>query len=169
MATLTATLLICTVSSSACTMVYVGSDLTDDGSSFMARSEDYSNSYNKIAYVNQHGKYAAGSVYEGCYGFTHTFTHDSYAYTAPSDDNLSGVCPDCDGTHEGRSCRHGYRIRQGICHRAERRPGRAGTHPDTGAVQARCVPRAHLRRMDNHHSSHLQGRRRCHADLQVLR
>lgn len=99
MATLAATLLICTVSASACTMVYVGSDLTDDGSSFMARSEDYSNSYNKIAYVNQHGKYAAGSIYEGCYGFTHTFTHDSYAYTATSDDNLSGVCPDCDGTH----------------------------------------------------------------------
>lgn len=99
MATLTATLLLCVISASACTMVYVGSDLTADGSSFMARSEDYSNSYNKIAYVNQHGKYAAGSVYEGCYGFTHTFTHDSYAYTATSDDNSSGVCPDCGGTH----------------------------------------------------------------------
>lgn len=99
MAALTATLLLCVISASACTMVYVGSDLTDDGSSFMARSEDYSNSYNKIAHVNQHGKYAAGSVYEGCYGFTHTFTHDSYAYTATSDDNTSGVCPDCGQTH----------------------------------------------------------------------
>jgi len=99
MAALTATLLLCVISASACTMVYVGSDLTDDGSSFMARSEDYSNGYNKIAYVNQHGKYAADSVYEGCYGFTHTFTHDSYAYTATSDDNTSGVCPDCGQTH----------------------------------------------------------------------
>ena len=99
MAALTATLLLCVISASACTMVYVGSDLTDDGSSFMARSEDYSNGYNKIAHVNQHGKYAAGSVYEGCYGFTHTFTHDSYAYTATSDDNTSGVCPDCGQTH----------------------------------------------------------------------
>lgn len=99
MAALTATLLLCVISASACTMVYVGSDLTDDGSSFMARSEDYSNGYNKIAYVNQDGKYAAGSVYEGCYGFTHTFTHDSYAYTATSDDNTSGVCPDCGQTH----------------------------------------------------------------------
>lgn len=99
MAALTATLLLCVISASACTMVYVGSDLTDDGSSFMARSEDYSNSYNKIAHVNQHGKYAAGSVYEGCYGFIHTFTHDSYAYTATSDDNTSGVCPDCGQTH----------------------------------------------------------------------
>lgn len=99
MAALTATLLLCVISASACTMVYVGSDLTDDGSSFMARSEDYSNGYNKIAHVNQHGKYAAGSVYEGCYGFTHTFTHDSYAYTATSDDNTSGVCPDCGQAH----------------------------------------------------------------------
>lgn len=98
-AAMAATLLLCVISASACTMVYVGSDLTSDGSSFMARSEDYSNSYNKIAYVNQHGKYKAGSVYEGCYGFTHTFAHDSYAYTATSDDNTSGVCPDCGQTH----------------------------------------------------------------------
>lgn len=83
----------------ACTMVYVGSDFTDDGSTYLARSEDYSNSYNKIAYVNAHAKYAEGSVYEGCYGFTHTFTHDSYAYTATADDFLSGVCPDCGQTH----------------------------------------------------------------------
>lgn len=99
MAALAATLLLCVVSASACTMVYVGSNLTADGSSFMARSEDYSNSYNKIAYVNPTGKYAAGSTYNGCYGFTHTFNHDSYAYTATSDDNLSGTCPDCGQTH----------------------------------------------------------------------
>ena len=86
-------------SASACTMIYVGSDLTTDGSTFMARSEDYSNSYNKVAYVSEHGKHPAGSVYEGCYGFTHTFSHDSYSYTATSDDNLGGVCPDCDSTH----------------------------------------------------------------------
>ena len=99
MATMAATLLLCVLSASACTMVYVGSDLTSDGSSFLARSEDFSNSYNKIAYVNQHGKYKAGSVYKGCYGFTHTFTHDSYSYTATSDDITSGVCPDCGQTH----------------------------------------------------------------------
>ena len=102
MGTLAATLLLCVISASACTMVYVGSDLTSDGSSFLARSEDYANSYNKIAYVNQHGKYKAGDVYTGCEGyktFTYTFTHDSYAYTATSDDNPSGVCPDCDAEY----------------------------------------------------------------------
>lgn len=63
-AALSVTTLLCVISASACTMVYVGSDYTADGSTFMARSEDYSNSYNKIAYVSQHGKHAAGSVYE---------------------------------------------------------------------------------------------------------
>lgn len=61
-AALSVTTLLCVISASACTMVYVGSDYTADGSTFMARSEDYSNSYNKIAYVSQHGKHAAGSV-----------------------------------------------------------------------------------------------------------
>ncbi len=90
----------------ACTMIYVGSDNTSDGSAFLARSEDYSNSYNKIAYVSPAGLHPVGSVYEGCYGFKFTFTHDSYSYTAVRDDNLAGAgnttgkCPDCYGTHQ---------------------------------------------------------------------
>ena len=32
----------------ACTSIYVGSDLTADGSTIFARSEDISNSYNKL-------------------------------------------------------------------------------------------------------------------------
>ena len=86
-------------SASACTMLYVGSDLTDTGEQFVARSEDYSNSYNKIAYVSEHGKHLAGETYVGC-DFTFTFTHDSYAYTSVRDDNLAGVCPNCGGTHQ---------------------------------------------------------------------
>ena len=92
-------------SASACTMIYVGGGLTADGSSYLARSEDYSNSYNKIAYVSEHGVNPEGSVYEGCYGFKHTFTHDSYAYTATRDDNTAngvgtiGTCPDCGQKH----------------------------------------------------------------------
>lgn len=91
-------------SASACTMLYVGSDNTATGDTYMSRSEDYSNSYNKLAYVSEHGKHPAGSTYQGCY-FTFTFTHDSYAYTAVSDDNAigagneSGICPNCDKTH----------------------------------------------------------------------
>lgn len=87
------------VSASACTAIYVGSALTEDGSTMFARSEDISNSYNKVFYVAPAGQHKAGEVYQGCYGFTYTFTKDSYSYTAFSDDNLSGFCPDCGGTH----------------------------------------------------------------------
>ena len=87
------------ISASACSMVYVGSDLTEDGGTYFARSEDTS-SQNKVFYVAKAGTHKAGEVYEGCEGFKYTFTHDSYAYTAFSDDNLSGKCPDCGGTHK---------------------------------------------------------------------
>ena len=86
----------------ACTAIYVGSGLTAGGDTLLARSEDISNSYNKLFYKSPAGKHVAGEVYDGCYGFTYTFTKDSYAYTAFSDDNgdaVAGECPDCGGTH----------------------------------------------------------------------
>ena len=42
----------------ACTMIYVGADLTDTGDTYFARSEDYTNYYNKIGYVSEHGRHA---------------------------------------------------------------------------------------------------------------
>ncbi|MDO5145184.1 MAG: C69 family dipeptidase [bacterium] len=89
-------------SAMACSAIYVGSALTSDGTTFFARSEDLSNSRNKVMYVSPQGNHTAGEEYAGCYGFTYTFTHDSYAYTAFRDDNLDGVdfvCPNCGGTH----------------------------------------------------------------------
>ncbi len=86
----------------ACTSIYVGPALSDDGSAIFGRSEDFSNSQNKLMYVAPAGKHTAGELYEGCYGFTWTFTHDSYSYTAFSDDNGEGVgnvCPDCGDDH----------------------------------------------------------------------
>ena len=50
--------------------IYVGSDLTADGSTMFARSEDIANSYNKLFYVSPAGANAEGEVYQGCYGFT---------------------------------------------------------------------------------------------------
>ncbi len=84
------------VSAFACTSIYVGSDLTDDGDAYFARSEDLDNSYNKVFYVSPAGNHKAGEAYTGCYGFEYTFEKDSYAYTAFRDDNLAGECPDCD-------------------------------------------------------------------------
>ena len=92
-------LTLCLSSALACTAIYVGADLTEDGVTMFGRSEDISNSYNKVFYVAEAGKHKAGEVYQGCYGFTYTFTKDSYGYTAYSDDNLSGFCPDCGGEH----------------------------------------------------------------------
>ena len=89
-------------SASACTSIYVGGALTDDGSTIFGRSEDMSNSMNKLFFSIPAGVHKAGDFYVGCYGFTYTFAHDSYAYTAFSDDNLEGVdyeCPDCGETH----------------------------------------------------------------------
>ncbi|MBE5768769.1 MAG: dipeptidase B [Clostridiales bacterium] len=97
--TLAAMLCLTSVSALACTAIYVGADLTEDGSTMFARSEDIANSYNKVFYVAPAGQHKAGEVYQGCYGFTYTFTKDSYSYTAFSDDNLSGFCPDCGGEH----------------------------------------------------------------------
>lgn len=85
----------------ACTALYVGSDLTEDGTTMFGRIEDFGiNDYNKLYMISPAGKHTAGEVYDGCYGFTYTFTHDSYSYTARRDDNGLGVCPDCDSTHE---------------------------------------------------------------------
>ena len=86
-------------SAMACTGIYVGSALTADGGTYFARSEDTSNPCNKIYYVSPAGNHKAGEEYKGCYGFTYTFTKDSYGYNAVRDDNLLGVCPDCGESH----------------------------------------------------------------------
>ena len=83
----------------ACTTIYAGSNLTADGSVIFGRSEDYSSDYAKLFDVIPAGVHKAGEVYDGCYGFSWIFTHDSYGYTAFCDDNSQGVCPDCGSTH----------------------------------------------------------------------
>jgi len=111
--TIVLAVVIASSSAFACTMLYVGSDLTDTGDTYMSRSEDYSNSYNKLAYVSPHGKYLAGQTYVGC-TFTFTFEHDSYAYTAVRDDNLDGECPNCGGTHDHMPMEEGGTNEMGV-------------------------------------------------------
>lgn len=85
---------------SACSLMYVGGDYTDDGANAFMRTEEVYADSNTIYYVSPADNHKKGETYKGCYGFTWKFTHDSYEYTARRDDNLSGVCPDCDGTHK---------------------------------------------------------------------
>ena len=76
------------VSAYACTTIYVGGNLAEDGVPIVARSEDYTNSASKLMYISPSGQYKAGEKYVGCEeygGFEWTWTHDSYrfdAYTA---------------------------------------------------------------------------------------
>ena len=76
------------VSAYACTTIYVGGNLAEDGVPIVARSEDYTNSASKLMYISPSGQYKAGEKFVGCEeygGFEWTWTHDSYrfdAYTA---------------------------------------------------------------------------------------
>lgn len=85
----------------ACTAIYIGSSLTADGSTIFARLEEFfsDEGWSKLFEVIPEGAHAAGEGYTGCYGFTWTFTHDSYGYTAFRDNNSQGICPDCGGIH----------------------------------------------------------------------
>ena len=84
----------------ACTAIYAGAELTETGDTVFGRIEDFSSDYPKLFDLYPAGAHQAGEVYQGCYGFSWTFTHDSYSYTGFCEDNSQGVCPDCNGTHE---------------------------------------------------------------------
>ena len=91
------------IRTSACTSIYIGGELTDDGSTLFARSEDLEGSVDKLFLCREAGFFREGETLSGCFGFDWTFTHDSYAYTAFPDDNgegVEGVCPSCGSTEE---------------------------------------------------------------------
>ena len=86
---------------SACTEIYVGTGLTDDGSLVFGRLEEFTSDkgWPKTFDAVPSGLHKAGEEYLGCFGFRWTFTHDSYGYTAFCDNIAQGVCPDCEGIH----------------------------------------------------------------------
>ena len=57
---------------SACTAIYIGSGLTEDGSTIFARQEEFSSDegWPKLFEVIPEGAHPAGEVYTGCFGFT---------------------------------------------------------------------------------------------------
>ena len=73
--------------------------MTETGDTVFGRIEDFAPDYPKLFDVYPAGAHQAGEVYQGCYGFSWTFTHDSYSYTGFCEDNSQGVCPDCEGIH----------------------------------------------------------------------
>ena len=68
---------------SACSLFFFGGDYTDDGASLFVRIEDGDlNDENKLYLVSPAGKHKEGEEYRGCFGYSWTFTHDSYRYVS---------------------------------------------------------------------------------------
>lgn len=87
-----------TISASACTTLYVGGNLTEEGTPFVARTEDYGADMNKLWMIAEAGKWKAGDTYTSCsaYGALEwTFTHDSYRFTHFTNDVFYDTCPEC--------------------------------------------------------------------------
>lgn len=82
---------------SACTTIYAGANLTQEGTPFIARSEDYGSDMNKLWFISEAGAYQG--TFRGCpeYGpFTYELSHPSYRFTYFKNDNVyNGVCPEC--------------------------------------------------------------------------
>ena len=94
----TALTLAATVGASACTTIYVGGNLTEEGTPFVARTEDYGSDMNKLWFISEAGHFKKGDKFLGCpeYGeFEWTFTHDSYRFTYFTNDIYNGKCPEC--------------------------------------------------------------------------
>ena len=138
-------MMMCMSSAMACTTIYVGSELTADGSTMFARSEDISNSYNKVFYVSPAGLYKAGEEYVGCYGFVYTWEKDSYSFTTFADDNFLGICPDCGGEHAHNPYGAGGTNEMGVSISATETIGcsdalyEADPYVDTGIEEAEIV------------------------------
>ncbi len=85
----------------ACSLLWVGGDYTDDGANLFVRVED-GDLDDEVKYymVSPAGNRKAGEKYLSCYGFTWTFTHDSYRYVSRRDNNLTIPCVNCFSTHD---------------------------------------------------------------------
>ncbi|MDO4669838.1 MAG: C69 family dipeptidase [Aerococcus sp.] len=73
-------------SAKACTAVYVGKDLTEDGSTIFARTEDLEPHHNKTFVVKGEQKHKKGDKFKDeAYGFTMPLPDRSFRYTALPD------------------------------------------------------------------------------------
>ena len=86
---------------SASSLLYVGGEYTDDGGNLFVRVEDGNlNDENKLYVVSQAGKYREGEVYHGLFGYTWTFTHDSYRYISRRDGDQVDLGSDYEYTYD---------------------------------------------------------------------
>lgn len=67
-------------SASACTSLFVGSELTENGSTYFGRIEDYSEYYTKVFDVMEAADHAEGEMFEDAYGFSMPYPAHTYRY-----------------------------------------------------------------------------------------
>ena len=95
----------------ACTGFYVGSGVTENGSSYMGRSEDIGDRYGKVFGVAESQTITADTVYKDTYGFSMKYSDlefdyptTTYSYTYARDSYLYGeTMKDADGNYVGEA------------------------------------------------------------------
>ncbi len=93
----------------ACTGVYVGSQVSENGSTYMGRSEDIGNLYGKVFSVAPARDIAENEVYKDTYGFTMDYSKFSYpdrtySYTYVRDSvNYNETMKDANGNYIGEA------------------------------------------------------------------
>lgn len=78
------------IGASACTGLYFGSELTENGSTFVGRSEDIGKLHNKIFEVHPAEDHEEGAIYKDTYGFSMPYPSHTYRYTLVKDSPLRG-------------------------------------------------------------------------------
>lgn len=73
------------VSASACCGLYVGSQQSENGSTYVGRSEDIGKLYDKVFEVRPAADHAEGEMYEDTYGFSMPYPSHTYRYTVLRD------------------------------------------------------------------------------------
>ena len=76
----------------ACTGLYVGSQVSQTGSTYIGRSEDISEQHGKLFDVAPAKDWPAGAIYEDAYGFSMPYPSHTYAYTYVRDSYTYGEC-----------------------------------------------------------------------------
>lgn len=73
---------------SACMGIYVGKEVSENGSSYIGRSEDIGNNYTKIHTVHPAEDHEPGEMYTDSYGFSIEYPAHTYRYTLTKDSPL---------------------------------------------------------------------------------
>ena len=74
----------------ACTGIYVGSEVSESGSTFIGRSEDIGDLYGKVYTVKPAQDWPKGAVYKDAYGFSTAYPAHTYAYSVVRDSYAYG-------------------------------------------------------------------------------